>query len=230
MTKATTAFALLAICALLVASAFADDEWRSTRGRRSRGGRRSRYQDRYEFIRDRLDRRAARRHESDCEDVTVAEVEDIIAKFQSSIETLDVDDTVALWAEDGRILGTVDERDTNPSNDGVRIGIDEVKDYFVGFIGADSPYVSVVPRFPATISPIDVQQLGNGFAAYSGYWNIDFETTEGALIEGFAKFTFVFERQSGGDLEIVLLNSGLTPTGLVVIEEAPAPTFLVDEP
>ena len=84
------------------------------------------------------------------------------------------------------------------------IGIDEVKDYFVGFIGADSPYVSVVPRFPATISPIDVQQLGNGFAAYSGYWNIDFETTEGALIEGFAKFTFVFERQSGGDLEIVL--------------------------
>ena len=82
-----------------------------------------------------------------------------------------------------------------------------------------------MPRFPATISPIDVQQLGNGFAAYSGYWNIDFETTEGAQIEGFAKFTFVFERQSGGDLRIVLLNSGLTPTGLVVIEEAPAPAL-----
>ena len=141
----------------------------------------------------------------------------MIAAFRDALAMQDVDATMALWAENGRLLGTVDEADTWPANDGVRVGTEAVRDYFVGFIGELSPYVSVEPFFPPEIEESDLQFFGDSFVSYSGYWTLDFVTAEGVEIEGFAKYTFVYEQTEEG-LKIALLNSGLTPTGLVVAE------------
>jgi hypothetical protein len=154
--------------------------------------------------------------EKGCPDVSVDEVKAIVATFQQSLQSKDVDGAVDLWTEAGRLLGTVDESFTVP---GVRIGREEVKDYFVGFIGDRSPYKSVDPKFVTEIDERSLQQLGNGIASFSGYWDIDFITQDDQAIIGYAKFTFIFQRQQDtGDLKILLLNSGLTPRGLTPIE------------
>ena len=52
----------------------------------------------------------------------------------------------------------------------------------------------------------------------SGYWTVNLLTLEGERLQASAKFTFIYEATHKG-LKIKLLNSGLTPTGIVPVEE-----------
>ena len=88
---------------------------------------------------------------------------------------------------------------------GVRTGRDRIREYFVGFL-ADK----VIPSFPAEIAEDDIQQLGDGVAAYSGYYTFYLSKGHTADVAN-AKFTYIYKKGADGKLKIILHNSGFTP-------------------
>jgi len=140
--------------------------------------------------------------------VSVKEVEEARDSWIAAVKAGSVDDTVALYDPDiGKLLGTVDTPVEN-----VRTGKDKIREYFVGFLQTN--YDTVVPNFPATIAEGDIQQLGPGTVAYSGYYTFDlFKDSAGKVAN--AKFTYIYRRGSDGKLKILLHNSGFTPAGAV---------------
>jgi len=138
--------------------------------------------------------------------VTVKEVEEARDSWIAAVKKGSVDDTVALYDPDvGKLLGTVDLDD-------VRTGKDKIREYFVGFL--QTSYDTVVPDFPATISEGDIQQLGPGVVAYSGYYRFDLSKNGAGKVAN-AKFTYIYKRGRDGKLKILLHNSGFTPAGAV---------------
>ena len=95
----------------------------------------------------------------------------------------------------------------------VRTGKDLIHQYFVGFL--ETNYDTVVPNFPATIAEGDLQQLGPGVVAYSGYYTFDLSLKGSGKVAN-AKFTYIYKRDpASGKLKILLHNSGFTPAGAV---------------
>ena len=94
----------------------------------------------------------------------------------------------------------------------VRTGKDKIREYFVGFL--QTSYDTVVPDFPATISEGDIQQLGPGVVAYSGYYRFDLSKNGAGKVAN-AKFTYIYKRGRDGKLKILLHNSGFIPAGAV---------------
>ena len=176
--------------------------------------------------------------------VTVQEVEAARDAWIAAVKKGSVDETVGCYDPDaGKLLGTVDldgERRlpppppkldtdqnilTTPSlsfyrstcvrarvRPGVRTGKDKIREYFVGFL--ETNYDTVVPNFPATIAEGDIQQLGDGTVAYSGYYTFDLGKGSTKKVAN-AKFTYIYRRGADGKLKILLHNSGFTPAGAV---------------
>ena len=94
----------------------------------------------------------------------------------------------------------------------MRSGKDKIREYFVGFL--ETNYDTVVPNFPAVIAEGDIQQLGDGVVAYSGYYTFDLAKGPAAKVAN-AKFTYIYKRGEDGKLKILLHNSGFTPAGAV---------------
>ena len=94
----------------------------------------------------------------------------------------------------------------------MRTGKDKIREYFVGFL--ETNYDTVVPNFPATIAEGDIQQLGDGTVAYSGYYTFDLGKGSTNKVAN-AKFTYIYRRSADGKLKILLHNSGFTPAGAV---------------
>merc|ERR1711907_213385 len=138
--------------------------------------------------------------------VTVQEVEAARDAWIAAVKKGSVDETVGCYDPDaGKLLGTVDL-------DGVRTGKDKIREYFVGFL--ETNYDTVVPNFPATIAEDDIQQLGDGTVAYSGYYTFDLGKGSTNKVAN-AKFTYIYRRGADGKLKILLHNSGFTPAGAV---------------
>merc|ERR1711907_221012 len=126
--------------------------------------------------------------------VTVQEVEAARDAWIAAVKKGSVDETVGCYDPDaGKLLGTVDL-------DGVRTGKDKIREYFVGFL--------------ATNAEGDIQQLGDGTVAYSGYYTFDLGKGSTNKVAN-AKFTYIYRRGADGKLKILLHNSGFTPAGAV---------------
>ncbi|QDZ25388.1 hypothetical protein HOP50_17g79280 [Chloropicon primus] len=138
--------------------------------------------------------------------VTVQEVEAARDAWIAAVRKGSVDETVGCYDPvEGKLLGTVDLGD-------VRTGKDKIREYFVGFL--ETNYDTVVPNFPATIAEGDIQQLGDGTVAYSGYYTFDLGKGSTNKVAN-AKFTYIYKRGDDGSLKILLHNSGFTPAGAV---------------
>lgn len=136
--------------------------------------------------------------------ITPEDVKHARDTWRAAVEARDVGAVLALYAGDGRLLGTLDTADTDRRQRSYRI-----RDYFEQFLDREEIRV----EFRRTVTSEDVVALGPGLAAYVGYY--DFVLRGGGIEEvAKAKFTFVYRRGEDGRLEILIHNSGLTPEGV----------------
>lgn len=138
------------------------------------------------------------------ESVTVEEVKVARRAWRQAVESRDVDRVLALYAHDGRLLGTLDDGGTPRRQNRQRI-----REYFETFVARDAIRV----QFRQTVTADDIVLVGPGHAVYSGYY--DFAFLEGGVPRtAEATFTFVYRREPDGRLRILVHNSGLTPAGI----------------
>eukprot|EP00745_Piridium_sociabile_P013180 TRINITY_DN19694_c0_g1_i1.p1 TRINITY_DN19694_c0_g1~~TRINITY_DN19694_c0_g1_i1.p1 ORF type:complete len:196 (+),score=13.01 TRINITY_DN19694_c0_g1_i1:107-694(+) len=147
--------------------------------------------------------------------VAAKEVERARAMWIERVRKLDVDGVVSLYrsstsddnkeTSEGRLLGTVDTKDT-----ALRQNKEQIRDYFVSFL--DREWIE--PIFPKDVSDQDLVQLGNGTVAYHGYYDFLW-STNGKKQRAHAKFTYIYGRNTTtGELDIICHTSGLTPEGV----------------
>ena len=137
--------------------------------------------------------------------VTTQEAQAARDAWKDAVESLDIERTVSLYdPERGRLLGTMDTGETTP-----RRSPERIRDYFESFLDKDA--LRATFRHPVTEA--NLQQLGPGHAAHSGYY--EFALSKGGRTQvARATYTYVYGRAADGRLLILTHNSGLTPEGI----------------
>lgn len=137
--------------------------------------------------------------------VTPREAQTARDAWKAAVEALDVGRTVSLYdPERGWLLGTLDTGDTTPRQSPARI-----RDYFESFLDKDG----LRATFHDPVADENLQQLGPGHAAHSGYYEFAL-TKDGQTVVARATYTYVYRRAADGRLLILTHNSGLTPEGI----------------
>jgi len=140
-------------------------------------------------------------------DIIKTKTQEAIATLNNwaeAIRSRDIERVINLYhPATSQLLGTVDE-----SHIGSRIGRDRIRHYFEHFLANDVVEPKILNR--------EVIVLSDNIVVVNGYY--DFRLVKAGVEKiAHAKFTFIFQRNSEGQLEIVTHNSGLTPQGIEIV-------------
>ena len=120
-------------------------------------------------------------------------MDDILKKWIDLVSVQDMDGVVNLYAKDGLLLGTF--------SDEIRLGHDQIKEYFIFFL-AKKPKASIVE---SKIHIID----DNSFTI-SGFYDFEVDSNNGKRELAHARFTFVF-KDKGQGFTILSHHSSIMP-------------------
>ena len=116
-----------------------------------------------------------------------------LQKWFDSVSSGDIDLVLNLYSPDAVLLGTF-------SSD-IKIGIDQIRDYFIDFLKRNPK-----PRLVST----NIQIIKNNYSVISGFYDFEIDNATGKRETIHARYTFVF-RVINGNWTIISHHSSVKP-------------------